>query len=102
MIPYWQNAGTPNRFAVDITLSARRSRSVSGSRLAKTGTPATSSSTEVPPTPEPRTRARSSSPASCRSLRNASALATSPYLLTRPPWDMSNRASRGSNGRHPS
>ncbi|MGJ6967226.1 hypothetical protein ACSDR0_35445 [Streptosporangium sp. G11] len=99
--PYWQNGGTPNRFAVDITLPAERSRSVSGMRLAKTGTPATSSSTEVPPIPEPRVRACSSDSASCRSLRNVRALATSPYLLTRSARDMSN-ASGGFDTRHPS
>lgn len=48
-IPYWQNSGRSNRFAVPRGLAS--SRSVSGTRLANTGWPSTSTTTEPPPTP---------------------------------------------------
>jgi magnesium chelatase family protein len=40
-MPYWQKAGSANRFAVDLVFSGCLSRSVSGTRFTKTGVPAT-------------------------------------------------------------
>ena len=57
--PHWQYTGTSNRFAVEPGLAS--SRSVNGMRLANTGTPSTSRTTEGPPTPtlaRPSPRAR--------------------------------------------
>jgi hypothetical protein len=45
--------------AVDMTLSWSRSRSVSGIRFTKTGTPAISTNADVPPMPDPIARAAS-------------------------------------------
>jgi hypothetical protein len=65
--PYWQYTGTSNRFAVEPGLAS--SRSVNGMRLANTGTPSTSMTTEPPPTPTPLARPVSTSAASSLSLR---------------------------------
>ena len=51
--PYWQDVGSAKRFAVDMTLSGSRSRSVSGIRFTKTEVSAMSSNAEVPPMPDP-------------------------------------------------
>ncbi|MFE9658349.1 hypothetical protein [Micromonospora sp. NPDC006431] len=87
--PYWQKAGRPNRFAVDMTASGRRSRSVSGIRFTNTGTSSSSSSAAAPPMPEPTTGASSTSRRSRRSLSSASAVDTVPYLAIRVACDMS-------------
>ena len=81
--PYWQNAGSPKRLAVDISCCGSRSRAVSGICLAKTGVSAISSITDVPPIPDPRTRAGRSSSATSRSRRAANADETFSYLLVR-------------------
>jgi hypothetical protein len=68
-MPYWQYTGRSNRLAVDPGLAS--SRSVNGMRLANTGTPSMSSTTELPPTPTSLARPVFTSAASSTSLREA-------------------------------
>jgi hypothetical protein len=72
-----------------MTLPGRRSRSVSGTRFTNTGTPATSTTAEVPPMPEPVILASSTSLPSLRSLSSVNELDTSLYLASRAAWDIS-------------
>jgi len=82
-MPYWHSGGKPNMLAVEATCSGHRSKSVSGIRLTKTGTPATSRRLDAPPIPAPSTVASSTTSARWRSLCSASAVDTSEYCWMR-------------------
>ena len=69
-MPYWQNIGRSNRFAVEPGVAA--SRSVSGIRFMNTGTASMSRSSEPPPTPTPISRPIPTSAARSPSLRDPS------------------------------
>jgi hypothetical protein len=69
-MPYWQQVGRSNRFAVLCGWAS--SRSVIGIRLANTASPPTSSTEESPPTPTALVGAALRTAASSSSVRAAS------------------------------
>ena len=69
-MPYWQEVGRSNRFAVLCGWAS--SRSVIGIRFANTGTPSRSSTAEPPPAPTAPAGAARSNAASSSSPRAAS------------------------------